>query len=544
MRSSVAIAAVPWISSPPLLQRLQGEVGDGARPLRELGQAAGALAVRQPSVLSQGPIGIAGIAQELDDRLNHQRLAFRRVGVHGSGLLWLHYAAVVDAGRPGGQPPGVMVASELITGNPHQSMLVAPVWQGRCMRPPEQRRPISSGEESNHPFGKVAPVIRQPRPHLAQQRKAAGFTQETLAEVLHVDRSTVARWESGITEPLAGIRPKLARVLGVTPGRLAEILVERVDDTAASVAQLRSGRADPAAVQALAAQVATIAKRYESEPSASLVAEAGQVYAVLSFLLGQGGSERVQRELHQTATRSATLLGQLVWDASGRRDGSAALDYCDAAIEHATECQDDVAVAHAELRKAYVALYGLVERRDPRIGLTGAQAAAHRSQPVSHALHGLAQLHVAEAFAMLGEYRRCEQALSAAETALTRMQLDDLAAAVFSPAQFGRLAGSCYLFLGHPERAEEFLTGAVELLHDRSKTRSLVLGNLALSFIRQRQLEAAADRLHEAIDSLEQSRGGGGMMVVFSAARELYPWRHEAPVQDVHDRLLGLMAHA
>jgi tetratricopeptide (TPR) repeat protein len=155
----------------------------------------------------------------------------------------------------------------------------------------------------------------------------------------------------------------------------------------------------------------------------------------------------------------------------------------------------------------------------------------------------LAQLHAAEAFAMLSEYRRCEQALSAAETALTRMQSDDLVA-VFSPAQFGRLTGSCYLFLGHPEKAEEFLTGTVELLNDRPKTRSLVLGNLALSLIRQRQLEAATHRLHEAIDLLEQSRGGGGMMVVFSAARELYPWRHEAPVQDIHDRLLGLMAHA
>jgi hypothetical protein len=122
------------------------------------------------------------------------------------------------------------------------------------------------------------------------------------------------------------------------------------------------------------------------------------------------------------------------------------------------------------------------------------------------------------------------------------MQPDDAAADVFSPAQFGRLAGSCYLFLGHPERAEVFLTGTVELLQDRQKTRSLVLGNLALSFIRQRQLEAAASSLHEAIDLLEQSRGG--MTVVFGAARELYPWRQEAAVQNIHDRLLGLMARA
>ncbi|MFD1528429.1 hypothetical protein [Pseudonocardia aurantiaca] len=156
----------------------------------------------------------------------------------------------------------------------------------------------------------------------------------------------------------------------------------------------------------------------------------------------------------------------------------------------------------------------------------------------------MAQLHIGEAFAMLGEYRQCEQALSSAETAFGKMRPDDVAADVFSPAQFGRLAGSCYLFLGHPERAESLLAGTVGLLHDRQKTRSLVLGNLALSYIRQRQLDAAGPTLHRAIDLLEQSRGGGGMSVVFGAARELYPWRDTAAVQDVHDRLLGLMVRA
>lgn len=387
-------------------------------------------------------------------------------------------------------------------------------------------------------------MIRQPRPRLAEHRKAVGLTQEALAEALRVDRSTVARWESGACEPQAWIRPKLARVLGVPLEGLAKILTNRPDGTANSMLHMRVGRADPSAARALADQVAALAKRYDSEPSASLVAEASQVHAAVSFLLGQGAGESTIVELHRTATTSASLLSQLVWDASGRRDGAAALHYCDAAIAHATACGDRVAVAHAELRKAYVALYGLADHRDPRLGLAGAQAAAHQSHTISQALHGLAQLHVAEAFAMLGEYRQCELALSAADTAFGRMQPDDAAAEVFSPAQFGRLAGSCYLFLGHPERAEALLTGTVELLTDRQKTRSLVLGNLALSFIRQRELDAAADSLHSAIDLLEQTRGGGAMTVVFGAARELYPFRNETVVQDIHDRLLGLMARA
>jgi hypothetical protein len=77
---------------------------------------------------------------------------------------------------------------------------------------------------------------------------------------------------------------------------------------------------------------------------------------------------------------------------------------------------------------------------------------------------------------------------------------------------------------------------------DRPKSRSLVLGNLALARLRQRQLDGATQTLHQAIDPLEQSRGGGGMTVVFGAVRELYPWRQESAVRDVQDRVLALMS--
>jgi tetratricopeptide (TPR) repeat protein/transcriptional regulator with XRE-family HTH domain len=62
------------------------------------------------------------------------------------------------------------------------------------------------------------------RARLAQRRKALGLTQEGLAELLGVERTTVVRWESGETGPLPGIRPKLARALRVSADRLEELL--------------------------------------------------------------------------------------------------------------------------------------------------------------------------------------------------------------------------------------------------------------------------------------------------------------------------------
>jgi DNA-binding XRE family transcriptional regulator len=59
---------------------------------------------------------------------------------------------------------------------------------------------------------------------LARRRRAVGLTQEALAALLDVDRSTVARWERGETEPLPWIRPKLGKSLRVTTDRLDELL--------------------------------------------------------------------------------------------------------------------------------------------------------------------------------------------------------------------------------------------------------------------------------------------------------------------------------
>jgi len=69
----------------------------------------------------------------------------------------------------------------------------------------------------------VAPGAAR-RELLAQRRKALGLTQEALADLLGVERSTVVRWERGDTGPQPWMRPKLARALRVSAERLGELL--------------------------------------------------------------------------------------------------------------------------------------------------------------------------------------------------------------------------------------------------------------------------------------------------------------------------------
>ena len=70
--------------------------------------------------------------------------------------------------------------------------------------------------------GPTIPMTRRVR--LAQRRDAAGFSQQSLADFLGVDRSTARRWESGESTPRGVTRPKLARALGLTLIELDQLL--------------------------------------------------------------------------------------------------------------------------------------------------------------------------------------------------------------------------------------------------------------------------------------------------------------------------------
>jgi len=382
------------------------------------------------------------------------------------------------------------------------------------------------------------------RQRLAARRKAAGFSQEQLAERLRVDRSTVARWEGGETEPQPWIRPRLARALQLSLDQLDHLLAG-ADPAGTEAGERMSyslthpGSADIVTVAHLRNQVQHLDEQYVHVPSSSLLAHAGQCLGQVRFLAAHVVSGRVRRELYAVEAEAATLMGQLVWDASQRRDHASARKYLDQAIDAARQARDPAAEGLALLRKAMIALYG---ERNPREGLALAELTAETTSTISDVLTGLAILHVAEAHAMLGELAPCEEALAAADSRFGRVSELDRAIELYSVTQFGRMAGSCYLFLEDTGRAQGLLETTATALSDHSKSQAIVLGNLALALIRQGKLDEAAGRLHEAIDVIELNRGGGGLNIVFSAGREMRPWRTMPVVQDVHDRLLNLMA--
>lgn len=380
------------------------------------------------------------------------------------------------------------------------------------------------------------------RQRFAQRRKACGYSQEGLAERLGVERSTVARWERGTTDPQPWARPEILQALRLSAEELDELLTgehtesgstERLDHVLRNPAGL--GLVDVANVHT---QIQRLGEQYDRAPSTALLAEVGQYLGHIAFLGDAATDGRILSAFYTMEAEAATLMGQLVWDASQRCAHRSASTYYDQAVNAARKVRDPATEGHALLRKSFIALYG---QRDARAGLALARRTADTTTGTSHVLTGLALLHSAEAHAMLGDIGPCEKDLETAETEFARVDAADVASDLYSPTQFGRLAGSCYLALGKYRRARSFLEEAASHSGTPTKSRAIVLGNLALTHIRQRDFGGATSALHEAIDAVTPTRDGGGLNVVFQAGRELRPWRHVRAVGDVYDRLLSLM---
>lgn len=403
---------------------------------------------------------------------------------------------------------------------------------------------------------------------LAAYRKAANYSQHQLAPLVGYGRSTVANVEVGRQQVPRAFWLRCDELLGagdrltttydelqavVTQQRrtAAELEVHAATATGLwigspnadsanrlSYAVQHPDRTDLVAVAQLRERVRRITADYDTSPSVTLVAAASQLQNLAAGLRERARDLRVRRELYTAEAEASTLLGQLLWDASQRRDHATTLAQFHHAIAAAHVVHDQAAEAHAVLRKSYVALYGV---RRPQVGLALATQAAKLSADVSHTLTGIALLHVAEAYGYLGDGEQCEHALDDAQTHFGLRTDLETAAEFYSPAQFGRLAGSCYLSLSLPRKAEHHLAKTAKAMQTQ-KVSAIVLGNLSLAYVRQGKLEEATATAHQAIDVVECTRGGGGLNVIFAAGRELLPWRAEAKVQDVYDRLLGLMA--
>jgi len=96
--------------------------------------------------------------------------------------------------------------------------------------------------------------MAQRRRRLAARRRACGYSQEAFAETVGVERTTVARWDSGETEPQPWHRRKMAKALQVPLEELDRLLadVEPAADHGQTTPPARTAQADSISPDTLA----------------------------------------------------------------------------------------------------------------------------------------------------------------------------------------------------------------------------------------------------------------------------------------------------
>jgi transcriptional regulator with XRE-family HTH domain len=185
--------------------------------------------------------------------------------------------------------------------------------------------------------------------------------------------------DQGASIPIATLSPEAADAPATTaPTTTREPYGDEVAKRV-SHALRHPGSVDFVTVAYLRRAVQELDGQYLCLPSTCLLADTGRYLSWISFLSPQATNGRVRRELHAVEAEAAVLMGQLVWDASQRRDHNGARRYYDQAIEASRHARDPLIEGLALLRKSMVALYG---DKKPRDGLTLALQAADMTTSV------------------------------------------------------------------------------------------------------------------------------------------------------------------
>ncbi|MEU4802384.1 helix-turn-helix transcriptional regulator [Actinosynnema sp. NPDC023587] len=339
------------------------------------------------------------------------------------------------------------------------------------------------------------------RTGFVRARKAAGFTQESFAEAMHVDRSTVARWEQGAREPLPYQRSKLARLLKTTMNELDGLLHPEVQSVAAT--QHASSHLEHAPVDQsvlLAAQTSntptqsvaireTIAFRAVSEAFQVVDRKigGGALYGqVVRFLQDEVAPKLLappsgvtHYEVFSAAASFSEFAGWTAHDSGRDRQAKVHLTQ---AYHLATTAQNLPLGCNVLASLSHLAVQMEDVESAERLAVKGISQVTDSQAPAPHLVARLHAMH-ARALAMRGGERAARLALEAGESALDAIVPDARNSWLsgFDRASFAAEVALCMYDL---HRYEDAAQSAIKVITSRSagdRVRSRILAGLTLA---------------------------------------------------------------
>jgi transcriptional regulator with XRE-family HTH domain len=421
------------------------------------------------------------------------------------------------------------------------------------------------------------------RDGLAARRKALGYSQEAFAELLRVDRSTVARWERGESEPQPYLRPKIVVLLQINPRRLAELLApaapiatqQVVSDHEAhsNAVDLRTSEPDDMNRRELL-RLLTITGALVTLPhldnsfvieqpdsdaldeykllnthlwqAFSLSKSKRAVYPLvqhhLSLLttgLNQSHSASTHKRLCVLVADLSQLAGEIFFDANRYTD--AAHCYAVAATASKEAGAYDL-WACALTRHAFISMY---ERRFKDAGplLAVAVEVAKKGDSQLSTRQWVAVVQ-AQAYAGIGDLDGCKRALDAAETVRTLTgPVGNGGWLRFDGTRLAEERGTCFVELGRLDLAEVALADALKQKLS-ARRRGSVLTDLALLGAKRSDLDEVYQYGNAAVELAQQTGSGYVGRRLQGLQAQLATHATDRRISQLNDQIAGLSSNA
>lgn len=371
------------------------------------------------------------------------------------------------------------------------------------------------------------------RTGLVSARKAAGYTQEGLAEALSVERSTVIRWEAGQHAPVPYLWPKLAKLLGMTRERLAELLTS--DERAPALPVASSTTTQAVAFEDMKRR--TLMKWGVAATAASSIIGAGTTVGLTDTQRLQRAAARLhgldQRHGGDTLWQAALVqahdgirllehgsytetVGQLLLTATGQLQICAGWLALDAgqhdvargcfgeALAMSRQANDPKIETRALANLAYQSNLLGKPREALRYAYGAEQAATGSSAPPW--LAAIPQLRLAVSSSRTGNARDADRAVSQSRRVLDRDS--DTAgeewSAFLSSSEIDGIEATCAIKLGRPAQAEQLLEQTIAS-YEQQFARNLAGWRVRLARARldMGAVDGAAEAAHGVLDDLD-----------------------------------------